>query len=74
MIVPEEFFGDPMENFRQTLSVGGQLLQESGPGDMIHSLWELIEYTSSIITLYPGDVINNCTSGGTLGGSTDVRG
>ena len=73
-IAPKEFFGNPMENFRQTLSVGGQMLQDSGPGDMIHSLWELIEYASSIIALYPGDVINNGTSGGTLGGSTDVRG
>ena len=36
---------------------------------MIHSLWELIEYGSSIITLYPGDVINNGTSGGTMAGS-----
>jgi 2-keto-4-pentenoate hydratase/2-oxohepta-3-ene-1,7-dioic acid hydratase in catechol pathway len=64
-IVPEEFYGDPMQNLRQTLSVGGQLLQEASAGEMIHSLWELIEYGSSIITLYPGDVINNGTSGGT---------
>ena len=41
--------------------------------DMIHSLWELIEYASSIITLYPGDVINNGTSGG-VGMGTAVRG
>ena len=72
-IVPKEFFGNPMEDFRQTLSVGGQLLQEARAGDMIHSLWELVEYASSINTLFPGDVINNGTSGGTAGGSTDVR-
>ena len=41
-IAPKEFFGDPMQDFRQTLSVDGQVLQESGPGDMIHSLWELM--------------------------------
>ena len=40
---------------------------------MIHSLWELIEYGSSIITLYPGDVINNGTSG-VVGLGTAVRG
>ena len=40
---------------------------------MIHSLWELIEYGSSIITLYPGDVLNNGTSGG-VGMGTAVRG
>jgi len=72
-IVPKEFYGDPMEILRQTLSVGGERMQEGTAGDMIHSLWELIEYGSSIITLYPGDVINNGTSGGT-GMGTAVRG
>ena len=32
---------------------------------LVHSTYELIEYGSSIITLYPGDVVNNGTSGGT---------
>ncbi|MEZ5286633.1 MAG: fumarylacetoacetate hydrolase family protein [Vicinamibacterales bacterium] len=64
-IVPKEFYGDPMERLRQTLSVDGKVMQESGAADMIHSIYELIEYGSSIITLFPGDVINNGTSGGT---------
>lgn len=72
-IVPAEFYGDPMKNLRQTLSVGGTTLQEARAGDMIHSLWELIEYGSSIVTLYPGDVINNGTSGGTAAGSAQTR-
>jgi len=72
-IVPKEFYGDPMENLHQTLSVGDTKMQEAKAGDMIHSLWELIEYGSSIVTLYPGDVINNGTSGGT-GMGTAVRG
>ena len=38
---------------------------EAGAADMIHSIYELIEYGSSIITLFPGDVVNNGTSGGT---------
>ena len=37
-IAPKEFYGDPMQNLRQTLSVGGQTLQEARAGDMIHSL------------------------------------
>ncbi len=73
-IVPKEFYGDPMENLRQTLSVGGRVLQDAQAGDMIHSLWELIEYASSIITLFPGDVLNNGTSGGTAAGATETRG
>ena len=72
-IVPKEFYGDPMKRLRQTLSVGGEVMQEAGPGDMIHSIYELIEYGSSIITLFPGDVINNGTSGGT-GMGTAYRG
>ena len=72
-IVPKEFYGDPMQNLRQTLSVGGQTLQDAQAGDMIHSLWEVVEYASSIITLYPGDVINNGTSGGTAAGSANTR-
>ena len=72
-IVPKEFYGDPMENLRQTLRVGDEQMQEATAGDMIHSLYELIEYASSIVTLYPGDVINNGTSGG-VGMGTAVRG
>ncbi len=72
-IVPKEFYGDPMENLRQTLTVSGEQMQEATAGDMIHSLWELVEYGSSIVTLFPGDVINNGTSGGT-GMGTAVRG
>jgi 2-keto-4-pentenoate hydratase/2-oxohepta-3-ene-1,7-dioic acid hydratase in catechol pathway len=72
-IVPKEFYGNPMEILRQTLDVGDERMQEATAGDMIHSLWELIEYGSSIITLFPGDVINNGTSGG-VGMGTAVRG
>jgi 2-keto-4-pentenoate hydratase/2-oxohepta-3-ene-1,7-dioic acid hydratase in catechol pathway len=67
-IVPKEFYGDPMKRLRQTLSLGDQKMQEATAGDMIHSVYELIEYASSIITLFPGDVINNGTSGGTGAG------
>jgi 2-keto-4-pentenoate hydratase/2-oxohepta-3-ene-1,7-dioic acid hydratase in catechol pathway len=72
-IVPKEFYGDPMEKLRQTLSVDGEMMQDGQAGDMIHSLWELIEYASSIATLYPADVVNNGTSGG-VGMGTSVRG
>ncbi len=72
-IVPKELYGNPMEILRQSLSVGEEQMQVATAGDMIHSLWELIEYGSSIITLYPGDVINNGTSGG-VGMGTAVRG
>lgn len=72
-IVPKEFYGDPMVRLEQVLEVDGEVMQRAGPGDMIHSIYELIEYGSSIITLFPGDVLNNGTSGGT-GAGTYVRG
>ncbi len=72
-IVPKEFYGDPMTRLRQTLTVSGQQMQEGLPGDMIHSVYEIIEYGSSIITLFPGDVVNNGTSGG-VGMGSAVRG
>jgi 2,4-diketo-3-deoxy-L-fuconate hydrolase len=72
-IVPKEFYGDPMKRLRQTLSVGTTQMQDATAGDMIHSVYEVIEYASSIITLFPGDVINAGTSGG-VGMGTAVRG
>ena len=72
-IVPKEFYGDPMVRLEQVLEVDGEVMQRAGAGDMIHSIYELIEYGTSIVTLFPGDVLNNGTSGGT-GAGTAVRG
>jgi 2-keto-4-pentenoate hydratase/2-oxohepta-3-ene-1,7-dioic acid hydratase in catechol pathway len=72
-IVPKEFYGDPMQRLEQRLTIDGEQMQEARAGDMIHTLYELIEYASSVITLHPGDVINNGTSGG-VGMGTSVRG
>lgn len=71
-IVPKEFYGDPMERLHQQLTIDGITVQEARAGDMIHSLWELIEYGSSLITLYPGDVLNSGTSGGTSTGAFET--
>jgi 2-keto-4-pentenoate hydratase/2-oxohepta-3-ene-1,7-dioic acid hydratase in catechol pathway len=68
-IVPKEFYGDPMKRLHQQLSIDGVKVQEARAGDMIHNMWELIEYGSSIITLFPGDVINSGTTGGTSSGA-----
>ncbi len=73
-IVPKEFYGNPMERLHQQLTIDGVTVQDAQAGDMIHSLWELIEYSSSIITLFPGDVLNSGTSGGTAAGADEQRG
>ncbi len=70
-IVPKEFFGDPMERLHQTLVIDGVTVQEARAGDMIHNIPELIEYASSLITLYPGDVLQSGTSGGTGAGRVE---
>jgi len=41
----------------QKLTVNGQVMQDSRTTDMIHNVYELIQYGSAIITLEPGDVI-----------------
>jgi 2-keto-4-pentenoate hydratase/2-oxohepta-3-ene-1,7-dioic acid hydratase in catechol pathway len=70
-IVPKEFFGDPMERLHQTLVIDGVTVQEARAGDMIHNIPELIEYASSLITVFPGDVLQSGTSGGTGAGRVE---
>jgi 2-keto-4-pentenoate hydratase/2-oxohepta-3-ene-1,7-dioic acid hydratase in catechol pathway len=68
-IVPAEFYGDPTKKLHMRLFIDGQLVQEAKIEDMIHNVWELIEYASSIVTLHPGDVINGGTTSGTSSGA-----
>jgi 2-keto-4-pentenoate hydratase/2-oxohepta-3-ene-1,7-dioic acid hydratase in catechol pathway len=68
-IVPAEFYGDPTKKLHMQLSIDGKLVQEAKIEDMIHNVWELIEYASSIVTLHPGDVINGGTTSGTSSGA-----
>ena len=68
-IVPAEFYGDPMKRLHMQLSIDGKLVQEAKVEDMIHNVWELIEYASSIVTLHPGDVVNGGTTSGTSSGA-----
>ena len=46
------------------LSVNGQVRQQSNTGDLILGVAELVEYTSSFYTLYPGDVVFTGTPAG----------
>jgi 2,4-diketo-3-deoxy-L-fuconate hydrolase len=71
-ITPKEFYGDPMERLHQVLTIDGVTIQEARAGDMIFNVWELMEYASSLITLYPGDVLNSGTTGGTSFGALET--
>lgn len=70
-IVPKEFYGDPMQRLHQSLVIDGVTVQEARAGDMIHNIPELIEYASSIMTVYPGDIMQSGTSGGTGAGRVE---
>jgi len=70
-IVPAEFIKDPMD-LSQKLTVNGKLMQDARSTDMIHNVYELIEWGSSIITLESGDVIGGGSPSGT-GMSRSVR-
>jgi 2-keto-4-pentenoate hydratase/2-oxohepta-3-ene-1,7-dioic acid hydratase in catechol pathway len=70
-IVPAEFIKDPM-NLKQTLTVNGKLMQDAHSSDMIHNVYELIEYGSTVLTLEAGDVVAGGSPAGT-GMSRSVR-
>lgn len=70
-IVPKEFYTDPM-NVRQLLAINGKTMQDSRSSDMIHNISELIEFGSTVMSLFPGDVIAAGSPAGT-GMSRSVR-
>ncbi|WP_349586241.1 fumarylacetoacetate hydrolase family protein [Vogesella oryzagri] len=55
-IVPAELVSDP-QNIRILLSVNGQVMQDETTADMIFGIPRLIEYLSSRIRLFPGDIL-----------------
>ena len=54
-IVPKEFVDDP-QVLEQTLTLSGQVMQDSNTGNMTHNVYEMLSYISNILTLRPGDV------------------
>jgi 2-keto-4-pentenoate hydratase/2-oxohepta-3-ene-1,7-dioic acid hydratase in catechol pathway len=54
--VPAVHVGDPMD-LRITLRLNGETMQDSSTADMMFDIPRLIEYTSSITELRPGDVL-----------------
>lgn len=63
-IVPKEFVKDPM-NIRHTFTLNDQVMQDSNTNRMDHSIYELLSYASSILTLNPGDGISGGSPAGT---------
>ena len=61
--VPRSQMADPY-NLRISLSVNGEMMQDSNTSDLIFNVEEQIAYLSSMITLEPGDVIATGTPPG----------
>ena len=55
-LVPAAFVGDPMK-LRITLSLNGEVMQDESTADMIFDVARLIEHTSSITQMLPGDLL-----------------
>jgi 2-keto-4-pentenoate hydratase/2-oxohepta-3-ene-1,7-dioic acid hydratase in catechol pathway len=63
-IVPARFISDP-QNLSVKLTVNGVLKQDSNTADMVFGVAAIIEHLTSIMTLYPGDIIATGTPAGT---------
>jgi 2-keto-4-pentenoate hydratase/2-oxohepta-3-ene-1,7-dioic acid hydratase in catechol pathway len=69
-LVPARFIPDP-QVLPVRLSVNGVLKQDSNTGDMVFGIAAIIEHLTSIMTLYPGDLIATGTPAGTGHGKGD---
>jgi 2-keto-4-pentenoate hydratase/2-oxohepta-3-ene-1,7-dioic acid hydratase in catechol pathway len=62
LVTPDEF-ADP-DDVEISCSVNGVEMQRTRTADLIFGIPAIVEYLSSIVTLYPGDVIFTGTPGG----------
>ncbi|PYR97790.1 MAG: hypothetical protein DMG16_23280 [Acidobacteria bacterium] len=62
-VVPREFVPNP-QALPINVLLNGKQFQEGSSADMIHDVYEQVEYASNIMTLRPGDVISTGTPPG----------
>jgi 2,4-didehydro-3-deoxy-L-rhamnonate hydrolase len=55
LVTPDEF--DNPDDLALSCKVNGVTVQDGRSGDLIFSIPELVSYLSSVVTLYPGDVV-----------------
>ena len=63
LMTPAEFVPDP-DNLPISLSVNGEVKQDSTTANMVFSVQEIVEHLAAIMTLEPGDVIATGTPAG----------
>jgi 2-keto-4-pentenoate hydratase/2-oxohepta-3-ene-1,7-dioic acid hydratase in catechol pathway len=64
VIVPKEFLPN-FDKLRIVTKVNGVVKQDGGTSELIWKEHHIVEYLTSILTLYPGDVISSGTPSGT---------
>ena len=62
-IVPKEFVSNPQALGIKVI-LNGKVFQEGTSADMIHNIYEQVQYASNIMTLRPGDVVATGTPPG----------
>ena len=62
-IVPKEFVEDP-HSLKQTLTLNGELMQDSTTANMTHDTFDILSFVSHNLTLQPGDLIAMGTPSG----------
>lgn len=62
LVTPDEF--DDPNDIEISCSLNGALVQKTRTADMIFAIPQLVEYLSSVVTLYPGDLIFTGTPSG----------
>jgi 2-keto-4-pentenoate hydratase/2-oxohepta-3-ene-1,7-dioic acid hydratase in catechol pathway len=62
-IVPKEFVPNPQALGIKVI-LNGKVFQEGNSADMIHNIYEQVQYASNIMTLRPGDIIATGTPPG----------
>jgi 2-keto-4-pentenoate hydratase/2-oxohepta-3-ene-1,7-dioic acid hydratase in catechol pathway len=67
-VTPKQFVDD-VQNLGIKYTLNGEVRQDDRTSSMIHSMAELVAFTSNVITLQPGDILD----GGTPGGVGDAR-
>lgn len=62
-VVPRQFVPNP-QKLPIKFSLSGKLMQDSNTDRMTHTVFELVEYASNLMTLRPGDLISSGSPAG----------
>lgn len=62
-VVPRQFVPNP-QKLAIKFSLSGKLMQDSSTDRMTHTVYELVEYASHLMTLRPGDMISSGSPAG----------